>query len=115
MSDLFYDTERLSKRHEDEKNEDEDSRMRSILSSRSKNKNIEPEDDVSTVKHMWAFNLPCALLVNGGRKYWREQIFPIYQILYKDHFISVRKSLSAGLIEVAKMLELQDESHSDSQ
>jgi hypothetical protein len=27
-------------------------------------------DDIETIKHMWAFNMPCVLLINGGQKYW---------------------------------------------
>jgi hypothetical protein len=27
-------------------------------------------DDTDKVKHSWAFNMPCALLVNQGQLFW---------------------------------------------
>ena len=58
---------------------------------------------------MWAFNLPCILMVNGGKAYWKSTVKPIYQELYKDILLNVRKSLAASLIEVAKLIDLKDD------
>lgn len=48
--------------------------------------------------------MPCALLVNGP-KFW-PQLKQVYAGLYKDVLIGVRKSLSAGLLETAKLMDL---------
>jgi len=71
-------------------------------------------EDIEMVKHMWAFNMPCILLINGGREYWTTQIQPVYKLLFKDELVSVRQSLAAGLLEVGKMLELEED-YADSQ
>lgn len=71
-------------------------------------------EDVDTIKHMWAFNMPCALLINGGREYWQQTICQIYKLLYKEESLSVKTSLAAGLIEVANLIDLQDEEQPDS-
>jgi len=47
-------------------------------------------EDIEMVKHMWAFNMPCILLINGGREYWTTQIQPVYKLLFKDELVSVR-------------------------
>ena len=70
-------------------------------------------DDVETIKAMWAYNMPCVLLVNGAKDYWSARMQPIYAKLYIDEMIPVRKSLAAGLIEVAKMLDLSSQDSSD--
>ena len=70
-------------------------------------------DDVETVKAMWAYNMPCVLLVNGAKEYWTAKMQPIYAKLYKDELVLVRKSLAAGLNEVVKMLDLASQDSSD--
>ena len=67
------------------------------------------QDEMDRVKEMWAFNLPCLLMVNGGKAYWTAKVKPIYQELYKDILLNVRKSLAASLIEVAKLIDLKDD------
>ena len=47
-------------------------------------------------------------MVNGGQKYWKSHLKEIYQALYKDILLNVRKSLAAGLVEIAKLLDLKD-------
>jgi hypothetical protein len=53
---------------------------------------------------MWAFNMPCILLVNGGKKYWKSNLKEVYKGFYKDILLGVRKSLAASLIEIAKLI-----------
>lgn len=60
---------------------------------------------------MWAFNLPCMLLVNDGQAYWSLRLKDVFKLLYKDMLLSVRKSIAAGLIEVAKLIDLVDEKY----
>ena len=63
-------------------------------------------DDLDKIKEMWAFNLPCLLLVNGGRPYWLLKLRNVYINFYKDILINVRKSLAAGLVDLAKLIEI---------
>jgi len=64
------------------------------------------EDSTDKLKEMWAFNLPCALLVNSA-DYW-PKIKPIYEEIYRDLQISIKRSLAASLIEVGKIHLDQD-------
>lgn len=52
--------------------------------------NSDGQDDVEMIKHMWAFNMPCVLLVNGAKDYWQFRMQPIYAKLYKDELTQVR-------------------------
>jgi len=64
-------------------------------------------DETDKIKEQWAFNMPCVLLVNGS-KHW-PVIKPIYDILIKETtVISIQKSMAAGLIEVAKLINLKE-------
>ena len=67
-------------------------------------------DEHDKLKEMWAFNMPCMLLVNEGRQFWNDIARDIYKILYKDLLIKVRVSLSASLVEVAKLIDLKQDS-----
>jgi hypothetical protein len=59
------------------------------------------DDDTEKIKEMWAFHLPCILLIQKS-EYW-SRLKPIYQELYTDISPVVKKSLAASLIEVAKI------------
>jgi hypothetical protein len=49
--------------------------------------------------------MPCVLLVNGNKQ-WKT-LRPIYDLLVKENsVISVQKSMAAGLIQIAKLLDL---------
>lgn len=63
-------------------------------------------DDVDKVKFNWAFNMPCVLLCNQGQVYWERKVKQIYYLLYKDIILGTRKTLSASLIEVMKLVDL---------
>ena len=67
-------------------------------------------DEHDKLKEMWAFNLPCMLLVNNGRQFWTETARDIYKVLYKDVLIKIRVSLAASLIEIAKLINLKEDS-----
>lgn len=86
--------------------ESEEARAAKMLSISSSNAK---QDQIDKVKEMWAFNMPCLLLVNGGRPFWIAKAKQIYKLISKDILLSVRKSLAASLVEIARLLDLKDE------
>jgi len=64
-------------------------------------------DDAEKVKYYWAYNLPCALLVNGRQKFWQSHLKGIHSMLYKDSQLNVRTAMSAGFKEVIDLLDIQ--------
>ena len=67
------------------------------------------QDEIDKIKECWAFNFPCVLLVNGGKAYWTRVARAVYQVLYRDILINVRKSLAASLVEICRLIGLKDE------
>lgn len=63
-------------------------------------------DDVDKVKYYWAYNLPCALLVNGKSIFWFSHIKNIYEMLYKDVLINLRTTIAASFKDVIELLEI---------
>jgi len=63
---------------------------------------------VDKVKYSWAFFLGCALFVNGGESFWQSKIKTIYEKLYKDILLTVRKTLASSLTEVAKLIDMSN-------
>lgn len=35
-------------------------------------------EDVDKIKYYWAYNMPCAILVNGGQKFWNSHLKNVY-------------------------------------
>lgn len=68
-------------------------------------------DDIDKIKQNWAYNLPCVLLVNQGKIYWETKVKDIYKVLYKEIILGTRKTLSASMIEVMKLIEMDSESN----
>lgn len=101
ISNAFYDTGLLVESAKKE----EQPKTRPVSSSST-------VDECDKIKEQWAFNMPCVLLVNG-RSYWSARLKAIYELIYKDVLISVRKSLAAGLIELAKLIEVKSASNED--
>ena len=99
--DAFYDIDVLSKTSISSNKENSEKKI--TMSSTAL-------DEHDKIKEMWAFNLPCMLLVNGKRKFWNEVGRDIYKTLYKDILIKIRISLAASLLEVAKLIDLKDQS-----
>lgn len=66
-------------------------------------------DDIDKVKYYWAYFIPCALMLNGGQNYWESRIKGVFQKLYKDILLNVRKSLAAGLYEIMKLVDLKNQ------
>lgn len=67
------------------------------------------EDSTDKIKEMWAFNLPCVLLVNAPASvYWQQRIKSIYKEIYTDLQLCVKRSLAASIIEIAKLHLDQD-------
>ncbi len=56
--------------------------------------------------------MPCVLLVNG-KNYWAAKLKLFYEMIHKDVLLSVRKSLAAGLIEVAKLIDVKGATNDD--
>lgn len=63
-------------------------------------------DDVDKVKYYWAYNLPCALLVNGKSVFWFNHLKNIYELLYKDILINLRTTIAASFKEVIELLDI---------
>ena len=61
------------------------------------------------IKYNWAFFLSCALLINGGQGYWERKLKAIYQKLFKDILINVRKSLASSVVDVMKLIDMNSE------
>jgi len=70
VSDAFYSMDRL-KSKEKEVSDDEDPTEDKLVQSFM---NSDGSDDVETIKAMWAYNMPCVLLVNGAKDYWSSKI-----------------------------------------
>jgi hypothetical protein len=85
VSDNFYDLQLLVGKHETDLTE-------SFMAN---------EDSTDKLREMWAFNLPCALLVNSA-SYW-PKLKPVYTEIFKDLQLSIKRSLAASLIEVCKI------------
>ena len=67
------------------------------------------QDEIDKIKECWAFNFPCLLLVNGGKPYWTRVAKKVYTLLYRDILINVRKSLAASLVEVSRLIGLNED------
>lgn len=63
-------------------------------------------DDVDKIKYYWAYNMPCAIMVNGGQKFWFSHLKSVYEVLYKDILINTRTTMSAGFKEVIELLDI---------
>ena len=105
VCDDFLDASRIAGKKLEEESVDLDDPVKTAKLMLSSGK----QDEVDRVKEMWAFNLPCILMVNGGKQYWKTRVRDVYKILYKDILLNVRKSLAASLIEVAKLINLNDD------
>lgn len=48
-------------------------------------------DDIDKVRYYWAYNMPCAILVNGSsNQFWNDNLKNIYEMLHKDILLNVR-------------------------
>ena len=63
-------------------------------------------DDIDKIKYYWAYNMPCALMVNGKSKYWFASLKNVYEILFKDILINLRTSVSASFKEIIELLDI---------
>lgn len=63
-------------------------------------------DDVDKIKYYWAYNMPCAILVNGGQKFWNTHLKNIYELLIKDVLINTSTSMAAGFKEIIEILDI---------
>lgn len=66
VCDDFMDLKRIAGKKLEEESQDLDDTVKAaklLLSSGT-------QDEMDRVKEMWAFNLPCILMVNGGKAYW---------------------------------------------
>ena len=63
-------------------------------------------DDIDKVRYYWAYNMPCAILVNSNNDLWIDTLKPIYDLLYKDVLINVRTAMAAGFKEVIELVNI---------
>lgn len=68
-------------------------------------------DDVDKVKYYWAYFIPCSLVLNGGNVFWESKIKDVFQKLYKDVLVNVRKSLAAGMVETMKLVDMDSKNN----
>ena len=68
-------------------------------------------DDVDKVKYYWAYFIPCSLVLNGGNVFWESKIRDVFQKLYKDVLVNVRKSLAAGMVEIMKLVDMESKNN----
>ena len=50
--------------------------------------------------------MPCAILVNGGQKFWNAHLKNIYEILFKDVVLNTSTSMAAGFKEIIELLDI---------
>lgn len=72
-------------------------------------------EDVDKIKYYWAYNLPCALLVNGKNKFWLGHLKQFYILLYKDILLNLRTTVSASFKEVIELIDFTDLEESERQ
>ena len=64
-------------------------------------------DEVDKVRYYWAYNMPCAVLVNKDDPlFWADHLKPIYELLYKDVLLNVRTALAAGFKEIIQLIPI---------
>jgi len=59
------------------------------------------DDETEKIKEMWAYHMPCVLLVQKA-DYW-PKLKLIYQDIIMDISVSIKKSLASSLLEVTKI------------
>lgn len=59
------------------------------------------DDESEKIKEMWAYHLPCVLLINKS-PYW-QRLKPIYSEIYLEANLNIKKSLASSLLEIAKI------------
>ena len=59
------------------------------------------DDETEKIKEMWAYHMPCVLLVQKA-DYW-PKLKHIYQDIFMDISVSIKKSLASSLLEVTKI------------
>lgn len=63
-------------------------------------------EDVDKIKYYWAYNMPCAIMVNGGQKFWKSHLKNVYDQLYKDVVVNTSTSMAAGFKEIIELLDI---------
>lgn len=59
------------------------------------------DDESEKIKEMWAFHMPCVLLVQKS-EFW-PTLKQIYQEIYTDIAVPVKRSLAASFLEITKL------------
>lgn len=49
--------------------------------------------------------------MNGGNVFWESKIRDVFQKLYKDVLVNVRKSLAAGMVEIMKLVDMDSKNN----
>jgi hypothetical protein len=95
--DVFYDPKMIPSEEEAQQQA-----AQHLLQSFAPNQN----DDVDKIKYYWAYFLPCALALNDKQTFWLSKGRATFNKLYKDVLLNVRRSLSASLFEVMKLVDM---------
>jgi hypothetical protein len=59
------------------------------------------DDETEKIKEMWAYHMPCVLLVQKV-DYW-PKLKIIYQDIFMDISVTIKKSLASSLLEITKI------------
>ena len=60
-------------------------------------------DDVDKIKYYWAYNMPCAIMVNPAL-FWKSHLRNVYELLYKDILINIRTTMSSSFKEIIELV-----------
>ena len=71
-------------------------------------------DDVDKIKYYWAYNMPCAIMVNDP-KFWKSNLRNVYELLYKDILINIRSTMSSSFKEVIELVKIEQMEKEDRQ
>ena len=71
-------------------------------------------DDVDKIKYYWAYNMPCAIMVNPAL-FWKSHLRNVYELLYKDILINIRTTMSSSFKEIIELVQIEKMEKDDRQ
>ena len=71
-------------------------------------------DDVDKIKYYWAYNMPCAIMVNSA-PFWKSHLRNVYELLYKDILINIRTTMSSSFKEIIELVQIEKMEKEDRQ
>ena len=58
------------------------------------------------IKYYWAYNMPCAIMVNPA-PFWKSHLRNVYELLYKDILINIRTTMSSSFKEIIELVQIE--------